>query len=71
MTEKEVKTYIKTYILDAIDSIYRDVKTMTSGNVSHRQACLLHDINAVRNNICLLIKQNTLLFGEASEKKDK
>ena len=55
MTEEEVKTYI----LNTIDNIYQDVKGMTSGNISHRQGCLLHDIYALKNNILFFIKQNT------------
>ena len=40
----------KTYIYDTLTSIYRDVETMTTGNLAHRKACLLHDIYAVTNN---------------------
>ena len=57
MTEQEVSQYI----YNMIDEIYRDTKGMTTGNVSHRLPCLLHDILALRNNITLLINQNTKL----------
>ena len=57
MTEQDVKVYI----LNVIDNVYRDVKTMTTGNLAHRQACLLHDINAIKTNIFILIRDNTKL----------
>lgn len=57
MTEKEVADFIYRQI----DGVYNDTKHITSGNVSHMLPCLLHDILAVRNNITLLISQNTKL----------
>lgn len=58
MTDEE----IKTHILEVIDDIFREVKTMTTGNLSHRQPSLLYDINALKNNVCVFINQNTKNF---------
>ena len=64
MTEKKVADYI----INTIDNIYADTKRITSGNVSHMLPCLLHDIRALRNNIILLISQNTKLSIETLDK---
>jgi len=57
MTEADVRIFI----LGICDSIFKEVNTMTTGNLAHRKPCLLHDINTLKHNIFILIRDNTKL----------
>lgn len=42
---------LQRYLYNIVDEVYRDVQHLTTGNLAHNQACILHDIRALKNNI--------------------